>query len=223
MKFGSWAFDSTKIDLVHWTEEPSASEVRLVEGTGSKIWYVPDAIDLSGFYPSIEWDVMAVPAEIRSAMYPCCPVAYRDITYFIHLRRKTLFYTVNLIIPSIGISFLTVVVFYLPADSTEKITLCISIFVSLNVYFLVLVEIIPASSLVIPMIARYLLFTLATVTASIVTTVVSLELTYRSPYTHKMSPWVAKWFLNIIPNLLGMESRRLKERRNDLYSQEKAS
>lgn len=37
------------------------------------------------------------------------------------MRRKTLFYTVNLIIPCMGISFLTVLVFYLPSDSGEKV------------------------------------------------------------------------------------------------------
>ena len=44
-----------------------------------------------------------------------------DITFFMTLRRKTLFYTVNLIIPCVGISFLTVLVFYLPSDSGEKV------------------------------------------------------------------------------------------------------
>ena len=39
------------------------------------------------------------------------------------LRRKTLFYTVNLIIPCVGISFLTVLVFYLPSDSGEKVNI----------------------------------------------------------------------------------------------------
>lgn len=37
------------------------------------------------------------------------------------MRRKTLFYTVNLIIPCVGITFLTVLVFYLPSDSGEKV------------------------------------------------------------------------------------------------------
>jgi hypothetical protein len=37
------------------------------------------------------------------------------------MRRKTLFYTVNLIIPCMGISFLTILTFYLPSDSGEKV------------------------------------------------------------------------------------------------------
>ena len=49
-------------------------------------------------------------------------MSFSDITFIMTLRRKTLFYTVNLIIPCVGISFLTVLVFYLPSDSGEKVT-----------------------------------------------------------------------------------------------------
>lgn len=55
--------------------------------------------------------------------YTCCDEPYLDITFNITMRRKTLFYTVNLIIPCMGISFLTVLVFYLPSDSGEKVSL----------------------------------------------------------------------------------------------------
>lgn len=53
--------------------------------------------------------------------YTCCEEPYLDITFNITMRRKTLFYTVNLIIPCMGISFLTILVFYLPSDSNEKV------------------------------------------------------------------------------------------------------
>jgi hypothetical protein len=53
--------------------------------------------------------------------YTCCEEPYLDITFNITMRRKTLFYTVNLIIPCMGISFLTILVFYLPSDSGEKV------------------------------------------------------------------------------------------------------
>ena len=50
-------------------------------------------------------------------------IIFPDITFLMTLRRKTLFYTVNLIIPCVGISFLTVLVFYLPSDSGEKVNI----------------------------------------------------------------------------------------------------
>jgi Neurotransmitter-gated ion-channel transmembrane region len=55
--------------------------------------------------------------------YTCCDEPYLDITFNITMRRKTLFYTVNIIIPCMGISFLTVLTFYLPSDSGEKVSI----------------------------------------------------------------------------------------------------
>lgn len=46
-----------------------------------------------------------------------------DITFYITIRRKTLFYTVNLILPTVLISFLCILVFYLPAEAGEKVRL----------------------------------------------------------------------------------------------------
>lgn len=98
--------------------------------------------DLSDYYPSVEWDIMSRVAKRRSKNYPsCCPQsAYIDIMYYLQLRRKPLFYTVNLVFPCVGISFLTILVFYLPSDSGEKVTLCISILVALTIFFLLLVK-----------------------------------------------------------------------------------
>lgn len=97
----------------------------------------------------------------------------------ITIRRKTLFYTVNLIIPCVGISMLSVLVFYLPSDSGEKISLCISILLSLTVFFLLLVEIIPPTSLTVPLLGKYLLFTMILVTLSVVVTIAVLNVNFR--------------------------------------------
>lgn len=79
-------------------------------------------IDLQDYYISVEWDIMQVPAVRNEKFYSCCEEPYPDIIFNITLRRKTLFYTVNLIIPCVGISFLSVLVFYLPSDSGEKVS-----------------------------------------------------------------------------------------------------
>ena len=85
-------------------------------------------IDLSEFYMSVEWDILQVPAVRNVKFYTCCEEPYLDITFNITMRRKTLFYTVNLIIPCMGISFLTILVFYLPSDSGEKVIVKSKIF-----------------------------------------------------------------------------------------------
>lgn len=136
-------------------------------------------IDLQDYYISVEWDIMRVPAVRNEKFYSCCEEPYLDIVFNLTLRRKTLFYTVNLIIPCVGISFLSVLVFYLPSDSGEKISLCISILLSLTVFFLLLAEIIPPTSLTVPLLGKYLLFTMMLVTLSVVVTIAVLNVNFR--------------------------------------------
>lgn len=129
---------------------------------------------------------------------------FSDIFFNITLRRKTLFYTVNLIVPCVGISYLSVLVFYLPADSGEKIALCISILLSQTMFFLLISEIIPSTSLAVPLLGKYLLFTMILIGLSVVITIMVLNVHYRKPSTHKMAPWVRKMFIKRLPKLLLM-------------------
>ena len=197
MKFGTWTFDGGQVDLRHHHE---------VNGTG----LVEVGMDLADFYLSVEWDVMSVPALRTEALYSCCPSPYIDITYNITLRRKTLFYTVNLIIPVVGISSLSFLVFYLPSDSGEKVALTISIMLSLTFFLLVLIEIIPSTSLAMPLIGIYLTFCLVMITLSVIVTIAILNVHFRSPSTHKMAPWVRKIFIRTLPKLLLMRSPQYK-------------
>jgi len=89
-------------------------------------------------------------------------------------------------------------------NSGEKIALCISILLSLTVFFLLLADIIPPTSLVVPLIGKYLLFTMVLVSLSIIVTVVVLNVHFRSPSTHTMAPWVQRMFLVLLPRLLCM-------------------
>ncbi|KAK4288611.1 hypothetical protein Pmani_038368 [Petrolisthes manimaculis] len=191
MKFGSWTYDGFQVDLKHTSQSKGSNFVKL-------------GIDLKEFYASVEWDILDVPAKRNQEYFPNLQEPYPDITFNLTMRRKTLFYTVNLIIPCVGISFLTVLVFYLPSDSGEKVALCISILLSLTVFFLLLAEIIPPTSLAVPLLGKYLLFTMILVTLSICVTVGVLNVHFRSPSTHKMSPWVKRVFIHVMPRLLLM-------------------
>lgn len=202
MKFGLWTYSGDLADLVHMSN--------------SSTTYLERGIDLSDYSQSVEWDILEVPGRRNVVFYPCCSEPFLDITYGVILRRKTLFYTVNLIIPCVVISFLTVLVFYLPSDSGEKVTLCVSILLALTVFFLMLIEIIPQSSLSVPMFGKYLLFTMLLVTASICTTICVLNVHFRSPSTHTMGPWTKKIFLELLPAILFIKRPKDYVRKNKM-------
>ncbi|KAM4802474.1 neuronal acetylcholine receptor subunit alpha-6-like isoform X1 [Urocitellus parryii] len=182
LKFGSWTYDKAEIDLLI---------------VGSKV-------DMNDFWENSEWEIVDASGYKHDIKYNCCKEIYTDITYSFYIQRLPMFYTINLIIPCLFISFLTVLVFYLPSDCGEKVTLCISVLLSLTVFLLVITETIPSTSLVIPLVGEYLLFTMIFVTLSIVVTVFVLNIHYRTPTTHTMPRWVKTIFLQLFPQILMM-------------------
>lgn len=71
-------------------------------------------------------------------------------------------------------------------------TLSISVLLSLTVFLLVIVELIPSTSSAVPLIGKYMLFTMVFVIASIIITVIIINTHHRSPSTHVMPEWVRK-------------------------------
>nr|XP_045374622.1 neuronal acetylcholine receptor subunit alpha-6 isoform X2 [Camelus bactrianus] len=195
LKFGSWTYDKAEIDLLI---------------IGSKV-------DMNDFWENSEWEIVDASGYKHDIKYNCCEEIYTDITYSFYIRRLPMFYTINLIIPCLFISFLTVLVFYLPSDCGEKVTLCISVLLSLTVFLLVITETIPSTSLVIPLVGEYLLFTMVFVTLSIVVTVFVLNIHYRTPTTHTMPTWVKTVFLRLLPQILMMKRPlgKMRETRSD--------
>nr|QRN45443.1 nicotinic ACH-beta1 receptor [Carausius morosus] len=189
MKFGSWTFNGDQVSLALYNNK--------------------NFVDLSDYWKSGTWDIIEVPAYLN--IYEGNHPTETDITFYIIMRRKTLFYTVNLILPTVLISFLCVLVFYLPAEAGEKVTLGISILLSLVVFLLLVSKILPPTSLVLPLIAKYLLFTFIMNTVSILVTVIIINWNFRGPRTHRMPPWIRVVFLYYLPMFLLM--RRPKKTR----------
>jgi hypothetical protein len=160
-------------------------------------------------YKYFSKDLQAIRHEI---VYACCVEVYLDLTFTCTVQRKPLFYIVNLIVPCVNISVLAVLVFLLPSDSKKKITLSISILVALLVFYLLLIELIPPTSLVIPLLGKYLLFTLVIVNLSIIITIITLNVHFRRHPTTHMSPILRKILLLYLPKVLFMERPPLPQR-----------
>ncbi|XP_043950255.1 acetylcholine receptor subunit alpha-type acr-16 isoform X7 [Drosophila biarmipes] len=154
MKFGSWTYDGNQLDLVLNSE---------------------DGGDLSDFITNGEWYLLAMPGKKNTIVYACCPEPYVDITFTIQIRRRTLYYFFNLIVPCVLISSMALLGFTLPPDSGEKLTL--------GTYF------------------NCIMFMVA---SSVVLTVVVLNYHHRTADIHEMPPWIKSVFLQWLPWILRM-------------------
>ncbi|CAG0893525.1 unnamed protein product [Cyprideis torosa] len=139
MKFGSWTYNGFKINM---TEKN------------------PEGGDTSGYIINGEWNLIGVPSKRTVEKYDCCPEPYIDITFTIHIRRRTLYYFTNLIVPCVLISSMTLLGFTLPPDSGEKLTLGVTILLSLTVFLNMVAETMPATSEAVPLIGVTILLSL---------------------------------------------------------------
>ncbi|KAK6327267.1 hypothetical protein J4Q44_G00029120 [Coregonus suidteri] len=166
MKFGSWTYDGWLMDLQM------------------------NEADISGYMSNGEWDLVGVPGTRSEVFYDCCKEPYPDVTFVVTIRRRTLYYALNLLIPCVLLSSMTLLIFLLPADSGEKISLGITVLLSLTVFMLLVAEIMPATSDSIPLIGQYFASTMIIVGMSVIATTVVLQYHHHDPNGGQMPKWV---------------------------------
>ncbi|XP_047452599.1 neuronal acetylcholine receptor subunit alpha-7 [Mugil cephalus] len=172
LKFGSWTYGGWSLDL------------QMIEA------------DVTGYIANGEWDLVEVPGRRNERFYDCCKEPYPDVTFTVVMRRRTLYYGLNLLIPCVLISTLALLVFLLPADSGEKISLGITVLLSLTVFMLLVAEIMPATSDSVPLIAQYFATTMVIVGLSVIATVLVLQYHHHDPDGGNMPQWIRVILLN---------------------------
>jgi len=200
MKFGSWTYNGFKLGL------------KLKN---------PEGGDISGYTTNGEWALIGVPATRNEVIYECCPEPYLDITFVIKIRRRTIYYFFNLIVPCVLIASMAVLGFTLPPDSGEKLSLGVTVLLSLTVFQDSVSATMPITSLQIPLLGTYFNCIMFMVASSVVTTIMILNYHHRLADTHEMPSWVRTIFLQWIPWVLRMARPGEKITRKTIMMQNK--
>lgn len=128
LSFGSWAYDMSGVDLV----------------------IASSSAETTAFISNGEWDLDEIPVTRTVTYYSCCKHPYVVVDYTIVISRKPLYYMVNLLIPCITITSVGVMVFCLPVDSGEKISLSVTVLLSGTVFLMLLSDSLPIQSDSVP-------------------------------------------------------------------------
>nr|XP_006817448.1 PREDICTED: neuronal acetylcholine receptor subunit alpha-6-like [Saccoglossus kowalevskii] len=147
IKFGSWSYTEDLLTMK-----------------------IGNDIDFHDFMKNGEWELLDVsshtnPHEVTNYDGK----TFTDVVFSLVFRRKSSFFTVNFVAPSVIVSLLTILSFCLPPNNPEKVNLCVTIVLGLIVFTLVLVNVIPQTAHSIT--AHYLLFSVvATALAALAST-----------------------------------------------------
>ena len=133
--FVDWAYNGLQVDLMNGANE----------------------IKLNAYSKSGEWAVIKTAVTRDNNFYESDPgVPFPRIRFSVYIKRKPMFYTINIITPCITMSALALLVFYLPPDSGEKVSLGITVLLSFSVFLLLVAENVPKTSEYVPLIGELL-------------------------------------------------------------------
>ena len=115
LKFGTWTYNERLVNLT-----------------------LPDGASFgwagnSSYQENAEWVLISAFGTRNTIEYDGIGV-FIDVTYEINIQRKTVYYFNNLIAPCIVIASMVIFGFQTPPDSGEKLTLCITILMSLTFF-----------------------------------------------------------------------------------------
>ncbi|XP_002732466.1 neuronal acetylcholine receptor subunit alpha-9-I-like, partial [Saccoglossus kowalevskii] len=187
LKFASWSYDSKFLDI---EPDPMSNTDRFV---------------MNG-----EWDLVHMPISRNLIHYVCCPDPFPDITYTIHIKRRSMYYVCNIIFPSFLACILVAVGFYLPSDSGERITLCVATILAQFLFLTIVTDFMPPNSEFIPKLQIYFFILIGLVIFSAVMTGCTLHMHYKGSHCEEVPLWLRNFAYNYLKKITCSDIQKKK-------------
>ncbi|KAI6242495.1 Neuronal acetylcholine receptor subunit eat-2 [Aphelenchoides fujianensis] len=182
LKYGAWTHTGRKLRL-------------LIDNAG-----LPDRnqqIDLAYYVVNSEWELVGTPASrIRSEFNG---EIYYEVYYYLFIRRNNIYHQINWVVPSILFLVSNILCFSLPSACGEKITLQTMNLLSVSVFLGMVAAITPRTSTSVPFIGAFFALQMVLLGSSLIITILVINISFRRPKTHRMSPRMRSVFLEWLP------------------------
>ncbi len=111
-------------------------------------------LSISRYLENGIWDMVATNSKTLTTHFACCDFPFYEVQFRLIFKRQPEFYVQHVIMPVILLCALSLMVFFLPTDSGEKVALCMTNFLALAVYQQIITENMPPSGHDSPIIGR---------------------------------------------------------------------
>uniref|UniRef100_A0A7E4VY85 Acetylcholine receptor subunit alpha-type deg-3 n=1 Tax=Panagrellus redivivus TaxID=6233 RepID=A0A7E4VY85_PANRE len=173
------------LTISSWTNSKSALD-----------YYADPHVNLASYITNEEWEVISFKIYRHEYKYACCAEPWVILEASIVIRRKPLYYVINLILPTSIITIVAITGFFTPAstsdDRTEKINLGITTLLAMSILMLMVSDQMPTTSEFVPLIAWFYLAIIIIISIGTFLTSVILSIQGRRQYG-KMPPLTIRY------------------------------
>jgi hypothetical protein len=189
MIFASWTFDGFFLDI----------NINTGEG------------DVTNYIKNGEWHLVKLIATKYLRVYSCCEETFAEIYYKLVIRRRPLYYVFNMVFPCLLITLVAFLGFYLPPDSSEKVSIGITTLLSLTVFLMLVAESMPPTSEQLPLLGIYYAVTITIVSFSTAMAVLTLNINNKGSKGRKVPRIIKIILLDYVARILGTELSSVKK------------
>ena len=186
LKYGSWSFEKGRLDL--------SRESRVV-------------VDKSARHYG--WTLENYTSDILTANYT--GGEYEFVKFSLIIKRKALFYSVNLILPPSLVAILISLSFLLPAESGERMTLSITLVLAIICFIVGVSHLVPKGVTNVPAVYKFFMAILFEIMLLIFSVTVGMRLYHKKAYGPPMSQWIRSVILDRLSYWVGIRKQSDKQ------------
>ncbi|XP_075045725.1 5-hydroxytryptamine receptor 3A-like [Mixophyes fleayi] len=202
LTFTSWIHTTEDINITFWRSAAEMTDFLNV--------YVNEG----------EWDLLNVIPSYR--VFHDHNYSFGEIKFFIIIRRRPLFYTVNLIMPSMFLMIMDIAGFYLPPESGERVSFKITLLLGYSVFLIIVSDKLPAAGA--PLIGVYFIVCMVLLVINLAESIFIVRIVHQQNLHPEVPKWVKTFVLEKMAALLCLkQSAQFGASCNDISKQMESS